>query len=343
MVKCIKYFGMNFCHRVLFIGLFLCMSQLIWIKNGFAEDSCNGHFINPITDICWSCLFPLTLGDATVVSGENPDTENPSMPLQICPADPLSRVGIAMGYWEPFAITDVTKTPYCLVNLGGLQPEIPLGKVRGASQSPLSGSHGAFYQVHWYKYPLISWLNLITAAGCLQGGDFDVGYLSELDPTWGDDSLSFLVNPESIIFANPIAQLSCLTDAVAASHGKALDNFFWCLGAQGSAYPLSGHLNEEYSVLQNTTLLSERLTYRLHRLHLITDSSGKDKAVCSTHYRSILPKSRYRYELMNPIADANACHPFGHTSMTWQMGKIKPNDKGNYGYLIWRKRNCVFF
>lgn len=308
---------------------------------GDAKSPCQGHFVNPITDICWSCLFPLSIGDAVVASGDNPDTPNPSDPLQVCPANPLPRVGLAMGYWEPFAMTDVTRTPYCFVNLGGMQLPVPVGQTKGASESPLSGAHGAFYQVHWYKYPLIAWLNLITSAGCLQGGDFDVGYLSELDPTWGDDPLSFLVNPESIVFANPIAQFSCVVDAVAASRWKALDAFFWCLGAQGPSYPLSGHISDEYSVLQNATLLSERLAYRLHRLRLVEDSSGEDEAVCTQHYRPFLPKSRYRYELMNPVSDANACHPFGRSSVMWQAGKLKPNDKGNYGYLIWRKRNCV--
>jgi conjugal transfer pilus assembly protein TraU len=23
---------------------------------------CTGHFVNPITDICWSCLFPISIG-----------------------------------------------------------------------------------------------------------------------------------------------------------------------------------------------------------------------------------------------------------------------------------------
>lgn len=307
-----------------------------------AGSTCRGHFINPLTDICWSCLFPLSLGDVPVVSSAYPDTPNPSMPLQVCPAKPLFRVGLAIGYWEPFAITDVTKTPYCLVNLGGIQPEIPIGAVKGTTESPISGGHGAFYQVHWYKYPLMAWLNLVSSVTCLEGGDYDIGYVSELDPTWGDDELSFLVNPESIIFANSIAQAGCVADAVAASVSKPLDTLFWCLGAQGPAYPLTGHISEEYSVLQNATLLSERLAYRLHRLRLIEDSSGKDKKVCSQHFRPILPKSRYRYELMNPVADALLCHPFGRSSIVWQTGKLRPDDKGNYGYLIWRKRNCVF-
>ena len=49
------------------------------------------------------------------------------MPLQICPLVPVGyRIGMAIGYWEPFALTDVTRSPYCMVNLGGFN--IPVGK-----------------------------------------------------------------------------------------------------------------------------------------------------------------------------------------------------------------------
>lgn len=307
-----------------------------------AGGQCTGHFINPITDICWSCLFPITIGNATVVSGDNPDTKNPSLPIQVCPMETLYRLGLAIGYWEPFAVTDVTKTPYCLVNLGGLHPEIGIGNVRGSTESSASGAQGAFYQVHWYKYPLIAWLNIITSLGCLQGGDFDIGYLSELDPSWDDDELSMITNPEAVLFSNPVTQMSCITDAAKSAVGSSINSLFWCMGAQGSSYPLTGHISAEYSTLQNTTLLSERMDFKLHREGLIKDSSSENFKVCAEHYRPILPKDRYRYELMNPNADANSCHPFGHSVTTWQAGRLKPNDKGNYGYLIWRKRNCVF-
>lgn len=324
------------------IILLLCFSILNYGTVYAADHSCTGHILNPITDICWRCLFPISIGDATVVSGDHPDTPNPSMPIQICPAGTLYRVGLAIGYWEPFAVTDVTRHPYCLVNLGGYQLHIQYGHVNGASEAPLSGAQGAFYQVHWYKYPLIAWLNIITSVGCLQSGDYDIGYLSEIDPTWNDDELSFLINPEDVLFSNKIAQLSCLADALSAAQGKAIDTLFWCMGSQGSSYPLTGHISGEYSVLQNSVLLSERMAYKLHREGLVKDSVGENGAVCFQYYRPIIPKTRYRYEFVNPVSEANACHPFGHTVTTWQMGRIKPNDKGNYGYLIWRKRNCVF-
>ena len=307
-----------------------------------ASGSCSGRFINPITDICWSCLFPISIGGATVVSGKNPDTKNPSSPIQVCQTGSLIRVGLAIGYWEPFAVTDVTRNPYCMVNLGGIQPKINYGDVDGATETPSSGSEGAFYQVHWYKYPLIAWLNILTDMGCMQSGDFDLAYLSELDPMWGNDQTSMFINPEAVLFGNRLAQDACAIDAAAASTGKAKNTLFWCMGSQGSSYPMTGHSSAEYSVLQNSVLLTERMAYKLHREGLVEDSSGDNTAVCRQHIRPIIPKDRYRYELMNPTPDANSCHSFGHTVTTWQTGKNKPNDKGNYGYLVWRKRNCVF-
>jgi conjugal transfer pilus assembly protein TraU len=287
-------------------------------------------------------MFPISIGDAQVVSGDNPDTNNPSIPLQVCPAKIGWRVGLAIGYWEPFATTDVTRAPYCLVNLGGIQVNITGSHHNGASESSGSGTEGSFYQVHWYKYPLIQWLNIITSLGCMQSGDYDIGYLTELDPTWDDDELGFLISPEDSLFANSIAQVACAADALSAAHGAAQNDLFWCMGSQGPSYPLTGSISAEYSTLQNSTLLSERMDYKLHREGLIKDSSGEDVKVCQTSYTPILPKNRYRYELMNPTSDANSCHTFGHTVTTWQAGKIKPDDKGNYGYLIWRKRNCVY-
>src|SRR5262245_390417 len=81
---------------------------------------CSGRVINPVTDICWECMYPMTIGSTTVVSGNNPDTPNPDSPVCFCPGDPLPQVGTALGYWEPVALVEVTRSPFCLVNLGGV-------------------------------------------------------------------------------------------------------------------------------------------------------------------------------------------------------------------------------
>lgn len=73
-------------------------------------------------------------------------------------------------------MVDVTREPGVMVNMGGFK--IDLGRTgtgtAGQSDRPAAGT---FYHVHWYKYPLIFWLNIITSLGCLQTGDMDIAYL----------------------------------------------------------------------------------------------------------------------------------------------------------------------
>src|ERR1044072_6829272 len=83
--------------------------------------TCQGHFVNPIKDVCWPCLFPLSLGSMSLVSSNHlPDTSNPGVPVCVCPGNPLPRIGLSIGFWEPITLVDVTRTPFCLVNLGGI-------------------------------------------------------------------------------------------------------------------------------------------------------------------------------------------------------------------------------
>lgn len=322
-----------------------------WIALGFAvffltapvkaDPSCDGKFVNPITDICWNCLFPMTIGNVPVFPGIAPDTENPSMPIQICQMGILYRIGLAIGYWEPFALTDVTRSPYCMVNLGGFN--LNIGKMGGgtAGQSDKEAP-GAFYHVHWYKYPLTYWLNIITSAGCLQAGDMDIGYLSELDPMWEDSSLSSVIAPEAFVFANPIAQGACAADAIASAFNKPLNVLFWCAGSQGSMYPFTGYTSNEFSPQASSVLLSERMAFKLHRQGMIMNSTGQNTAVCYEYPSPVMPKDRYRYQMVNMYPDTAMCHPFGRSVMHWQVGHASPASRKNFGYLIWRKRNCVF-
>ncbi|END5807806.1 conjugal transfer pilus assembly protein TraU [Salmonella enterica] len=318
---------------------------LLWSNShmAVADAACEGRFVNPITDICWRCMFPLSLGSTKVTGGDLPDTSNPGSPVQFCPMPPpiFQHVGLAIGYWEPMAMTDVARSPGCMVNLGGFT--VNLGKMgMGTAKKDDKQVNGAFYHVHWYKYPLTYWLNIITSLGCLQGGDLDIGYLSEIDPTWEDSALTSILNPEAVIFANPIAQGACAADAIASAVNKPLDPLFWCAGSQGSMYPFNGWVSNESSPLQSSVLVSERMAFKLHRQGQILESVGADRAVCFEYPSPIIPKERWRYQMVNMYPDVAQCHPFGRTVMRWETGRNPPNTKKNYGYLLWRKRNCVF-
>jgi conjugal transfer pilus assembly protein TraU len=323
----------------------LMMTCLFLFTNlSHANSTCHGNFVNPITDICWSCLFPISIGSAGVIKGSVPDTKNPQSPLCAC-GSPIPRVGLSVGFWEPVILVDVTRHPFCLVNLGGVS--LPMGSSfhTGGVETAEGNDTHSFYYVHWYIYPLLNWLKLVDDLACAQGGDLDIPYLTELDPTWRDDELHFLTDPEALLFANPIAQIACTADSAKATFSTAIDSLFWCAGAQGSMYPLTGWVQEHVSGAQASVLLAERLAFKMHRLGIAWDSVGEDgPALCSTYPSAILPKSRYRYQMVNPLPTTGqtGCHPFGAGTFTWEAFHQYPFKGEDYGYLIWRKRNCCF-
>ena len=118
-----------------------------------APTKCTGKFVNPITDVCWSCLFPLSVGGLKIWPSGRPDTSNPASPICFC-GSPLPRIGISVGFWEPARLADVTMKPWCFPNLGGtrIAPGFDIGLIQKLGLSPetsrthvgFMGCHGAF-------------------------------------------------------------------------------------------------------------------------------------------------------------------------------------------------------
>lgn len=335
-------------HSVIF-ALVICLMPAL------AQAKCEGRFANPITDVCWSCIFPITVGGFTVMKGNDPvDTPNPAGSICFCmDVFPVPRPGINIGFWEPAHYVDVTHKPFCFVGLGGF--EIDMGDLLGTGTTANhdSGTTSSYYYTHWYTYPALAWLDIITTALCFgkkgDGKDIDIPYISEFDPTWKSDALAMLVNPEVVLFANPIAQATCAADCLVASTGfVATDALFWCAGCQGSMYPLSGNNTAHISNLQSSTLFVQRTAYKMHRLGSLGASMG-DQAMCLTPgtlpEMPIMKKSQYKTQMAFPIA-ANAsqskfaCNPFGRSTVFWETGKSFPTKGEDFGYFVWRKRNC---
>lgn len=300
---------------------------------------CTGRFVNPITDVCWECLFPITIGDVALKEGDIPDIENPSNPVCSCP-NPFPRVGLAIGYWEPIRLVDVTKRPFCFVNMGGA--EIDSGISIGTGKAPSDNEdYAANWHVHWYIYPLLYWLNLLGDGLCLEASGFDIAYISELDPLWQDDELTFLLNPESILFSNPIAHAACAADCAAATVRTPFDFLFWCAGCQGGMYPLNGRVQAHINGVQSSLLAAERMAYKLHRQLSLWGTSGEE-ALCQPYPMPIIKKSQYRTQMVNPTptTGSKGCVPLGRSSTLYEANKEIPIIGEDFGYLFWRKRNC---
>ncbi|MFT3741102.1 MAG: TraU family protein [Gammaproteobacteria bacterium] len=233
-----------------------------------------------------------------------------------------------------------TRSPYCMVNASGLK--ISDNSRDGAVAVDTVNENTSFFYVHWYHFPLIQMFDEFSGS-CREGGDIELTYLSELDPTWEDDTLALTLFPETTQFANPVSQLACAADATSALTGLPNDKLFWCAGAQGSMYPVTGHVGEHIGGVQASVLLSERLDFKLHRLGIVKDSNPSN--LCTESTQPIMPKSRYRYQMVYPKAttSSHGCQPFGRSTMKWGANFETPASTENYSYLIWRKRNCCNF
>lgn len=236
-------------------------------------------------------------------------------------------------------MAEVVRTPMCSPSLGGVQ----LGTLPAPRGTHDSGRDSNFYHVHWFFYPLLSWIGTVLSGACFVGETFDLTYLSELDPLWDDDELTFIINPEAILFANPIAQAACAADTVTASVTQfGIDQLFWCSGSQGSLYPLSGSGDEHIGGVDASLAIVHRQAFKLHRQLLAMDTSTTG-AMCGALPQPIMRKRQYKQQMIYPIPQPLIGLGFGVPSTVWAAGREFPYRGEDYAYLIWRKRKCCAF
>jgi conjugal transfer pilus assembly protein TraU len=326
----------------------LLVISLILISIGTASATqCSGKMINPITDVCWQCVLPISIGAIPVAPGKTADTENFPSPICICPMPPPEyyRVGLAVGFWEPIRLADVTKEPFCFVGIGGQKMNV--GVDVGVGSDPENGSgtelDPATWHVHWYLYPVFSMISSELDEICVESTEsFDMAYVTEFDPLWLDDELSFIIAPESILFGNLIAQAACAADCLASSFSLPIDALFWCSGCQGGMYPTNGKIISHNTSIQSSELAVSRMLYKLHRELFLPITSGPD-VICSPRPSAMIKKSQYRTQLTNPVATVDpqtGCNPLGRSTFFWETSKEIPVIGEDFNYLIWRKRNC---
>lgn len=307
--------------------------------------SCTGRFPNPITDICWSCILPLSIGSARIGNlGDQEDIDNPASPLCSCGVNPV--IGLSIGFWEPARHVEVVRKPFCLASLGGidLDPGIPAPEAARFTRPEGDGDGGAFYQAHFYVNPVLHYLEAVTDFPCLERGSFDLAYLTEVDPLWGDDELTLILNPEAALFANPVGIAACAADCVAASLGLGVRELFWCAGCQGSVYPMNGHVPYHLGGVRTAALLAQRLTAKMHR-ELVAWGWHGQRGLCGPYFEPVMDKTAYKTQLTFPVANTSkeagkCCQPLGRTTITWGAGKEYPVRGEDFAFLLFRKRNC---
>jgi conjugal transfer pilus assembly protein TraU len=323
----------------------MAITALLVVTDSYALP-CGGKFPNPITDICWSCMFPIQIGKIKISSTLSLDNQDfPPPTFCTCPAPPpvFTRPGVGVSFWAPARIAEVVRTPLCSPTLNGMI--LGAMPVAAGTHHQSEGNSGkAFYHVHWIQYPVLNWLGMAFSSGaCFVNETFDVAFFTEFDPLWDDDELSFALNAEAVLFANPVTQAACVADSIkAAVTGFGLDMLFWCSGSQGSLYPLTGNHANHIGGVDSSLALVHKMIFKMHRLMLAQDTST-DLAICGGLPQPILRKSQYKQQMMYPIPQTLTGYGLGAPSIMWGAGKEFPYKGEDFSYLVWRKRTCCAF
>jgi len=348
--------------------LALCCACLALPAGAQGVSTCVGKFPNPITDICWSCILPIKIGSipvANIGSQEDSDT-NPTSPICNCGTSPI--IGLSISFWEPARIVEITRKPFCLVSMGGIDLSPGMAVPEGGRSFMPGGRSGSFYQAHYYLNLVMNWMNVIADFACKEKGGFDLAYVTEVDPLWNDDMLTAILNPDAILFANPIAQAACAADCVKASLGFGFKQMFWCAGCQGAIYPLDGNAGDHLGGVRTAELLTQRLMAKMHREFIAWGWHGSP-GLCGPYFLPIMDKTAYKTQLLYPIPataklsdlvpssgsgtpsqpdsgvplpqlTGRCCQPFGRTTVIWGAGKEFPVKGEDYSFILFRKRSC---
>lgn len=324
------------------------------------DPKCKNNFPNLVSDINWRTFFPMRLGGNVImnygsmpdnVGTENTDDFNPNSVFCTCD-DAITgypRAGAYVSFWEPSRAIEVVQKDGCYPFLFGMdmgKGMSPFGAFGTGGQSNQAGAK-AFYNIHYYAFPLLTVMDLISGLEwCTDWiNDIDLLGMTEVDPGWNDDELTIFINPEAIMFGNPIAQALCAVDALASSAGFPLNALSWCAGSWGSLYPFTGNTGTVGSQVRTTSLLAGRLLARYARLPIYpaaefdTSSAG---AKCGGIVRPFLKKSQYKFSTIFPIPETEdrGGHVFGSSPFTWGEHRNIPGTGEYQIYMVWRKRNC---
>jgi conjugal transfer pilus assembly protein TraU len=315
--------------RILFVALSLLSSAKIYAT------PCPTDGMNMLGDISWQCIFPVRIGGIIELGANDSETDDQSMsPICVCNGGAVPRVGLSVSFWEPARLIDTVSEPYCMMPLGANIGNPTPGHLDGSLVRNRVQSK-AFQQMHYYIFPAWKILDMFTDIPCMEDKGFDVAMMTEVVPTWNNDILSLLVNPEAILFANPAAALACAADAASALFNKPQNALFWCMGSWGLTYPLAGSITAPDYVEANAALAARSIFF-MGRIGLLRDT-GADG--CTFSYTPIWHKNRYKLQLAKPVKDSS-CHAIGKSGLLWTHYKQPPVGADNFMWVQFRKLNC---
>lgn len=297
-----------------------------------------GRYYNPLTDVDYTAVFPIKLGEITLApGGADQVASGPGASPLCCCSNPFPYTGLRLKLWEPIGLIETTRSPFCFQSLGGQQ--MYQGSTFGQGTSD---NQDAFYHTHYIKYPVFFILNIFMDFACLSVDSVDIGMVTEVDPAWSNDSLALLIhNPEAVLFGNTVTQLACSLDCGFMNFSpttNSYDMMFWCSGCLGGAYPLNGHTGTSEGSVVDGQLIASRTVFLLSRLLMLYQNVGKDM-LCPLYVPTgTWTKSQFRLQPSMPFA--RTAGPVGYMNPIREMGRAIPAVGEDYVFTLWQKRDC---
>lgn len=337
----------------------------------------NPHmFEKMVQNTCWSCVAPLIIAGQKVTSPKSDTEGQGSVGTHELPADAKGQVisggfssvptgsraggvcacqddlgvphpGLGSSMWEPRYLMEFTQTPGCFKMFGGDTglrgfDKAFVGHQEQNNKHQSNGEDGTFQHYRMYAFPLFTMLNLFFNEGCNKGGllEADLLFPSEYDPTWNNDDIAFFTAPESTLVANPVAELACMVDAAyATAMNEGLNQMFWCAGAWGGIYPLSGNVMGSDDIIQATSLQTTRVLVQQHRRMLLKETMG-EAAMCKSRLMPQPKKSMYKLNLYTPVPETSISHGIGRSTLLWGNARIQVYKDEEPTYMVWRWNDC---
>ena len=321
-----------------------------------AKAVCKSGMLNPISDIRWSCSMPIILGGITVADVTSADGKSASRAdkmgssgsaLCVC-ADQnilgVPRVGFSFAMNLVFRIGEAVKDPFCFPTLGF---QINMGKwgAAGADQGKRGTGKNTFSYTHMISFLPTQILNLFIDSLCMQLSDtnspFSILYMSEFMPQARSSELALILAPESILFANPVAQGYCMIDSALTTIELTDPIGYWCVGGH-SIFPLSNH-SLEVDYVDAASINIAKMIFQLSRTAQIFSCYGVP-GLCSCFPTLMWNKREFRFQIAKPSADS-FCRRMGKPSILWNTPNknsalMKAGGEDNLLFMIWRRRDC---
>lgn len=333
-------------------------------------------------DVCWSGMFPMKLMGATMVGGKSGEPADRTDKIVCsCGGDltkgQLPRIGFTIGFWAPAKIMDVTRRPYCLPSLGGMQlPVAGIDFLNGGANMGRGQGKEAFANWTLYTFPLIYMLRLIDDGACPPDGatEFDLMQSSAMFPNWNDaiGRYTTFINPEMLLFTGVPAAFAMAVDGPASTMGKPNNNLFWVAGTWGRVYPITGFdgggSGNMVDPIRFSSLTGARALSLLHRLGMLKEAIGNDN-LCERNHRYIIRKDAYRWQMLAPSPETNGrlpggpppamttnqvqevnppqrfgtcTHATGASTAAWGMWRDVPVTGEDHSYLLFQWTDCCF-